>query len=693
MIKYEFMKLYKNRIFLFFGLILIVSNLIFLYLHEKDTTDFQYIYKQKSEYEAFQNGNEDVMQYSYYKSIEENENTYIESYPEFLSEMDDRAEGMKKLVIYSDTDSFVYRNIQKTCDDFEKLEGIELSAGNSYGIKHLAKYNWGILFSILFLIICEYYLFYYERNMGLFLLLKGTKYGHGKLVMSKWLVIMTSIILYEIIQETSTIFLMGYFYGYGDLYRNIQSILEFRNCMYVLSVSNVLVLTVIIRIVFMLVIANVMFLVSICIRSEVISFLTMGTVLGIEYMWADKILASSSFAVLKCVNPFYLRNIQNTLGNYQNLNFFEYAVGKNLASIVCGIIISISAIALGVRVFHTRCQIRSEGIFEKMKAWVRKKCSFLSRHTVLFFFESYKIMIQQKKGILLIVLVVFCIIGVKDVTGVHYYMSAEDAVYHSYMSEISGKVTDERLEYIDGKVNYLEQLREKIDEVGKDDTIQGAEVLISYYANEIDLLRNGVMLLVNQAEALKSKSGNIYDKYFIDEKEYIAAWKDVKEDLFYWSVGAIGVILWTAGIYPMEEKKKILPLLHTTKNGKRVLNRKKNWCAVTGTICIVILTQLPVLMSFYEIDQFRAIWQKLSDFTMLYTESQITVVMVLLFAFFLKGLSLLLVMTVTIYLSRITKSEMITDIIGIGSIILVVILCYYLKMDIFHMLLGKKLYI
>lgn len=290
-------------------------------------------------------------------------------------------------------------------------------------------------------------------------------------------------------------------------------------------------------------------------------------------------------------------------------------------------------------------------------------------------------------------LVVFCIIGVKDATGVHYYMSAEDAVYHSYMSEISGKVTDERLEYIDGKVNYLEQLREKIDEVGKDDTIQGAEVLISYYANEIDLLRNGVMLLVNQAEALKSKSGNIYDKYFIDEKEYIAAWKDVKEDLFYWSVGAIGVILWTAGIYPMEEKKKILPLLHTTKNGKRVLNRKKNWCAVTGTICIVILTQLPVLMSFYEIDQFRAVWQKLSDFTMLYTESQITVVMVLLFAFFLKGLSLLLVMTVTIYLSRITKSEMITDIIGIGSIILVVILCYYIKMDIFHMLLGKKIYI
>lgn len=687
MIKYEFMKLYKNRIFLFFGLILIVSNLIFLYLHEKDTTDFQYIYKQKSEYEAFRNGNEDVMQYSYYKSIEENENTYIESYPEFLSEMDDRAEGMKKLVIYSDTDSFVYRNIQKTCLDYQKLSGIEVTKGCDYGIKRLASYNWGILYVIIFLLITGYYLFFIERNKGLFLLIKTTKNGHFEIAKAKFFVYLTVIFLYTILQECSTIGFIGYLYGYGDVNRSIQSISEFRNCIYPLTIWGYMIVAMLSRILIAFVIASVIYLLSIAIKNEIFLLVISCSIIGLEMILNMDILETEKWSILKCVNIFYCWDGVQMWGEYLNLNIFQYPIRKEIvASILTGVVLVGSAIG-GAVIFHKSYQVASDSVIEKFLLKLRTKTAFVWQYMRLGAFEFYKVFVQQKKGFIFFILIVLLWTEISGINDTNTYASAKEATYHSIINKMEGKFGEESLKVLEEEKQYIECIYQELQNqsnASKEDN----EIWRIYWQSELDLKEEGVWMVAEQINQLYQKEGDVYQKYIVDEIDYDNLWNDFKTELLWWYIGVLGVILWSSGIYPIEEKKRMYPLIRTTKKGRTTLNRRKNSCILAGTIGIFGFMAVFDFIRYYSIDGFRCIQHKLSDFTMMNIEKNWTLGTLLLVIFILKAVAYFIPMLLCITISRLLKSEMLTSIVMCGSMTVVFIILYYFEIDITKFILS-----
>lgn len=693
MLKYEFQKMLKHKVFLVLAISMIIGNLCLIFLHEKDTVVYSYVYEQKNQYEQYLENIETEVEetniaYNYYEWIDEQEKLYVDSYPAFLDEMENRAADMEKLNMYSDKDSFVYRNIQKTCADFKNLEGTLVEVGNSYGVKQFINYNWSIAFTILFLIISGYFLFFYERNLGLFLLLKGTKNGHMKLSISKWSVLIVFTLFYEVIKEVSAISLMGYLYGYGDLNRNLQSISEFRNCPYEITVGGMLILTVFIRVFIAFIMANFVFLLCVAIRSELLALVIAGLFFGLEMWFSNSILASSRLAILKCVNVFYGWNVEQVLGNYINLNVFEYAVGKNICSIVIAVSFSVASISIGVWLFHILCQIRSESFLEKVRMWIRRKFSFLWKHTILEFFEIFKVFVQQKKGILILILLFLCINSIQSVNETKIYFTASAATYHNCMDNIEGKVSEESLQYVDKELAYLDELYLKLEAISNDSS-SSANIMRTHLMNEIELKEEGIQIVVMQIENLKNKEGNFYDKFLVDELAYTDLWYDEQTDLVGFALGAIAISLWCSGIYPSEDKKKIFPLLHTTQNGQKKLNRSKNLCAILGTISVSVLVQLPQLMEYYYIDGFKVIGQKLSDFTMVNLESNLTIGGLLLLVFVLKFILFFSIMVVTVALSRLLRSEMITNIVVIGIILLLFILFYYLKTDISQILLNQ----
>lgn len=693
MLKYEFQKMLKHKIFLVLAIAMIIGNLCLIFLHEKDMAVYSYVYEQKSQYEQYLVSKETEaenknIEYAYYEWIDEQEKLYVDSYPAFLDEMENRATDMEKLNMYSDKNSFVYRNIQKTCKDFKDLEGTVVEVGNSYGVKQFTNYNWSIAFTILFLILSGYFLFFYERNLGLFLLLKGTKNGHMKLAIAKWSVLSVFTILYEVMKEVSTIFLMGYLYGYGDLNRNLQSISEFRNCPYEITVGGMLVLTVFIRIFMAFIMANFLFLLCVTIRSELLALGIAGLFFGLEIWLSNSILASSRFAILKCVNIFFGWDVKQVLGNYINLNIFEYAVGKNICSIVMAIFFSVVSIVLGVWLFHILCQIRSESFFEKVRMWIRRKFGFIWKHTMLEVFEIYKVFVQQKKGIWILILLFLCINSIQSANETKIYFTASDATYHNCMDNIEGKVSEESLQYVDKELAHLDELYMKLEAISKDNS-SSANIMRTHLMNEIELKEEGLQIVVMQIENLKNKEGNFYDKFLVDELSYIDLWYDEQTDLVGFALGAIAISLWCSGIYPSEDKKKIFPLLRTTQNGQKKLNRSKNLCAFVGTVSVAILVQLSQLMEYYYIDGFKVIGQRLSDFTMVNLDSNLTIGGFLLLVFVLKFILFFAIMVVTVALSRLLRSEMITNIVVIGIVLLLFILLYYLKTDISQILLNQ----
>lgn len=84
---------------------------------------------------------------------------YINSYPDFISEMYDRAAAQSALTIFADENSFSYKNLYKTAEDYSRLKDTELSLVNSDSFNATVSYGLTDIFVIAsVLLICIYLL-------------------------------------------------------------------------------------------------------------------------------------------------------------------------------------------------------------------------------------------------------------------------------------------------------------------------------------------------------------------------------------------------------------------------------------------------------------------------------------------------------------------------------------------------------
>lgn len=685
--KFEFLKILKQRMFFLLAFFLIIGNLLTIHMYQKNKSAYYHIYQNKELYERFQNGDTSADVEGYYTEDANRQEQYCVSYDVFLKEMQQRAEKMKALEVYSNQDTYVYRNIEKTCEDFSKLSDVKIVSDNNFGVLELARYEWGIFFVIVFLILFSYYLFYQERNRGLFLLIKGTKKGHFSFVSMKLAVMNVFTAFYVLIQEVSTVCFIGYYYGYGDLSRSIQSVPEFRNCPFAWSVGEAMLVMLAIRLLIAEVLAILVCMLSIVLQNEIVAVLCGCGMFALAYAGYRLIDLGSIWNSLKCINPFFCWNFEQMIGTYLNLNIFGYAIGKgDCAWVVAGIVLFFG-VGITMFVFHHSYQIRSESKLEKLKIWLRKKTGIFWRHTNLLRFEFSKIFMQQKKGIVFIVLLLLCVSNLKSVQTSQSYSSAGVAQYHSYMNQISGKVTEESIQFVYDEVAYMDDLYRQFAEL--DGNTDGKNYVIAMYLeSEIDLKSQGLEFLVAQLEYLQSLEGSIYEKYWVDERAYTTLFGDVKTALVQWLLGMFALSIWISGIYPADEKKRILPLIHATKNGRSRLNNRKNLCVVIGGAIIFVLVELPIFLSFYQIDNFSVLAQKMSYFSILVISKDMSLGMFLFLLFLLKMVVFIVWAMALTALSKMTHNETITSVVGIGVAVIIFLICYYLQTSIAMWLLN-----
>ncbi len=684
---FEFKKICKVRWVWIFFIILLFGNLFALYLHEKNTPAYHYIFEQRVEYESYLKGNREVDRDGFYQEDEEKQKEYAATYPVFLEGMTERAKGLEGLSAFSREDSFVYRNLEKTCKDFEPLYGTVIEQDNCFGVRKFASYNWGFFFFCIFLAILSYVLFYQERNRGLLLLLKGTKNGHVPLITAKVAVMFFISAGYLLLQEISSAWLLGYFYGYGNWNRSVQSVSEFRNCPKQMTVLGLLVGMIVVRLVLAELLALLIFVISISIRNELLAISCGGAILAAEYWLYQGLDLSGSLNGLKCSNLFFCWNARNVFGTYVNLNIFGHAVGKEQCTVVIATILAILFLAGGILKFHFSYQIHTKSRLEKVQLWIRKKLGFLWRHVGIFRFECWKVLFQQKKCFVLLLSGIICCVEVRDVTGNQYYDSLSVAVYHSYLSELHGKVTDESIKFVADEQEYVKELERQLEALG--DTTTGKNMFLAQQLKtEFESKGEAVEMLVAQLDALRQKEGSIYEKYWVDEQAYLSVWYDVGTDLSLGAVGLIGTILWLSGIYPADEKKGMVPLLRSTRWGRERLCRKKNGCAVIGTILMFFLAELPIGIRYFLIDNGQVLGQKMSDLTLLALRGNLTMGVFLIVVFLGKALLFAATSYTGLLLSRKCGNEMVTNIIAIGTIGILLIVLYYFRMDISTTLLS-----
>ena len=175
-------------------------------------------------------------------------------------------------------------------------------------------------------------------------------------------------------------------------------------------------------------------------------------------------------------------------------------------------------------------------------------------------------MVQQKKGIVLLLLLSWGIYETVNVFGPTYYATAEDASYQHYMDILHGPVTEETLEFVAAEEERLNALWLELMEIGAD---PGGSDYLRYIQiqSELESREGGFYLVQQQLEGLKVKEGPLEEKLLLDERSYISLWWDAGRDLGLFFIGSATLLFFISSIRTLDERKKMLPLLRSTGTG------------------------------------------------------------------------------------------------------------------------------
>lgn len=682
-LKFEIIKLLKQRVFVVLAAVSLLGCVLTCFAAERRTPEYFYVYSHRENYQRFMDGDTDADINGFYTAEAEAQSKYIESYVVFVGEMTDRIERMSGTSIYSDKISFLNRNLIKTQEDFASFAGTMVQAGNNFGIRGYADFNGGLLFTLVFLAVLTYFMLFYERGMNLLLLLKGCKNGHIPLAAAKFTAMLLVSAFYTIAQELGILGVFGMLYGLGDLRRPIQSISYFRNCAHHLTVGGAIAATVAIRVGVSALLVSVLFLIGMTLRSEAAAVLASGGILGIESFFSNAIASGGTLNWLKFINLVYCWGMRNTLGEYRNLDLFGYPLGKGVAALTAGIVLAVSGILAGVVIFGRSCQIRSAGIFERIKLWLRTKTDPLWRSSSLVWFEFYKLLIGQKKVILLLLLVLWGVYEVRNVNASVYFLTSEALSYHYYMNEIQGPVTQETADYLAGERERLDGLRHELSELG--DTTDDYDQLMvrsMLIQSELELYEEGLDAVIAQFEWLKCLPGGLSNKYMVDEQSIEKLWGDVFADVRLWLIGSAFTFLFISGIRTNDESRSMMPLLHSTENGRRKLDGARRRTAFILTLLTFIATEMPLFLRYHQTGVIQCLSHRLDWFSNGDYTSSCTVGLLLVIIFVLKALSFLAVCLTGELLVRYTRNETVTTLAGIGVISAVATLLFGVKTDI-----------
>ncbi|MEE0868250.1 MAG: ABC transporter permease, partial [Ruminococcus sp.] len=189
---------------------------------------------------------------------------YINSYPDFISEMYDRAKAQSASSIFGDENSFSYKNLYKTADDYSGLKDTKLNLVNSESFTATVKYGLTDFFVIAVVLLICIYLFGYERDKGLYSLIRCTKFGRLKTIIAKLAVLFVLSAVVSVLFILSDFIVNIFLYGSTDLSVNVQSISECRNCTLSVTAGQFLLLFALAKIIGIFVISSLLALVFIC---------------------------------------------------------------------------------------------------------------------------------------------------------------------------------------------------------------------------------------------------------------------------------------------------------------------------------------------------------------------------------------------------------------------------------------------
>ena len=379
---------------------------------------------------------------------------HVRDYESYLENVQKQAEKMSKSSVFGkDKNSFTYRNIQKTAEDFEALKGITVEFGNNRAVELWLDYKTADAFYVL-VIVLFILAFFEDRKNGLAPLIRATPNGRSRLAISRLWILLGAAAVFTVLLYASTLFTSFALYGGQDgLDRSIQSIEGFKTCTFRMTVLEWIILYFGAKVICGFFLGLIFwFILSFLSHMQLAMFVIIG-ILGIEYAAYTLIPPQMALSVLRYVNLFAYIYPSELLSKYINMNFFGLPVGALTLLIWLMALLGTAFLIADIYLQTKRYPFGNKNLLGKFILIWNRFCDFFRRKFTLPVMEGYKLLILGGTAIFLLACVYFA--PKLNFKG-YEYSQDEKYVYQQYINEMKGPVTEKTYRYLENAKQQIE---------------------------------------------------------------------------------------------------------------------------------------------------------------------------------------------------------------------------------------------
>ena len=364
-------------------------------------------------------------------------------YEDYLTGIDETARKMTGISLFADPDSFSYKNIAKTPEDFAHLKGSELEIAPSKGVEMATGFLATDLIGLIMIMTVVVTIVTREKELNQIALSRTTFKGRASLGIAKLFTCFTAAFIAEILLYAVN-FAVSYFtYGFGDLSRQIQSVYDFNGSNLKISVLEYFILFLIAKLAVYCVFAGLIYLVTVISNTAVKVYGILVVTIASEAVLYYTIPSASYLCPLKYVNILAYANTKDLFSSYLNLNLFGKPVNYMAVFSISIAVMLVAFSVIAVLIFSKQRVLKSR----TKKFSLAKFSIFKGRTTNLFLQECYKIFIGGKALLILIVFAAATFLAYEPIR--ESFSSADEVYYKQYMLKYEGGYTADKQKMID----------------------------------------------------------------------------------------------------------------------------------------------------------------------------------------------------------------------------------------------------
>lgn len=498
---------------------------------------------------------------------------YLNGYDSYLNTIQANKAQMLSFSIFNDPNSFSRRNIIKTAEEFEALEGISLTLGADGAIAAFMNYP-----ITDYLLLCALVLtcisFLDERKKGLWSVIHAAPNGRLRLALQRVGILLGVSVIGTLVLCGSNL-LIGFsiYGGLNDLDRAVQSVELLGKMPLCYTVGQFLLRYLLFKVGATFVVALLLWLLFTVINNMKYTIIIAVCVLVVEYGLYTFLPVQSGWNLFKYFNIFTYISLSDLYTNYLNIDLFRYPIGIRMVSqFACLPLI----LLLGIVCITVHCRKRPVEEEELLGRFVytfnRIVDGFLRRFHLLGM-ELYKTLVIQK-GILIVLLFLY-LVSRQSFIVIIPVESSTDAAERQYTAELAGEITDNTVHRIEALQTELNETMTAYEQAKMQ--YENGEMEYPQYdvfvreAENAEIRSNGLGIVYKRVEELRSLGEQRgFTPWLIDETPYRGTYgREATSNQQSAALTAmLTIILLLAGSMSYETQSGMNHLLSSTQRGR-----------------------------------------------------------------------------------------------------------------------------